>query len=328
MENLYDLGIWIINTLQGAAPWLQRPMEFFSFLGSEQFFLFVLPVLYWCLDRSLGIRVGMVLLFGSSLNSLLKLVFHGPRPFWYTRDVNAYAFESTFGIPSGHAQNSVVWGVLADRIKGSWAWGLALLAVFFIGLSRVFLAVHFPQDVLVGWVIGFLFLWIYLRIETPVKEWLGRLSPGRQILAALVASLALTAAGGLARLSLGDFVLPVEWVENAKAAFPEEEITPLSLDGLLTSTGVLFGFGAGLAWLKAHGGMDVGGAWWWRVLRFVIGVAGVFVLWAGLGAVFPEGETLLAYALRYIRYSLVGFWVAGVAPMIFVRLHLANPRSD
>jgi hypothetical protein len=76
--------------------------------------------------------------------------------------------------------------------------------------------------------------------------------------------------------------------------------------------------------------MQVGGAWWRRVLRFLIGVAGVLGLWAGLGALFPEGEFLLAYALRYLRYALVGAWISVLAPLVFIWFGLAEkefPKS-
>jgi membrane-associated phospholipid phosphatase len=327
METYYEIGIRIIGYLQSLGEWLLNPMEFFSFLGSAQFFLLVMPFLYWCLDAGLAKRVGIILLLGNSLNSILKMAWHSPRPFWYTREVNAYAFESTFGNPSGHAQNAVaVWGILATAYRRNWGVWLAILVVFLIGLSRVYLAVHFPQDVLVGWLIGFLVLWLYLRLEPPVGKRLRKFGLSTQILLIFVVSLAIIAVGWLVRTSLNDWVLPVEWIENAHTAFPDEEIDPLSLEGLLTSTGALFGFAAGIVWIEARGGMDVSGAWWRRGLRFTIGVAGVIIIWAGLGSLFPESETPVAYVLRYLRYALVGVWISALAPLIFIKSGLAEKK--
>ena len=39
---------------------------------------------------------------------------------------------------------------------------------------------------------------------------------------------------------------------------------------------------------------------------------------------FPDGEHLLSWVLRYLRYGLVGFWIAGIAPWIFVKLGLGK----
>ncbi|MGW8251887.1 MAG: hypothetical protein ACWGO1_14695 [Anaerolineales bacterium] len=52
----------------------------------------------------------------------------------------------------------------------------------------------------------------------------------------------------------------------------------------------------------------------------------MIVLWYGLGLVLPDGETVLHYILRYIRYSLVGLWVTGLAPIVFIKLRLSQPE--
>jgi hypothetical protein len=51
-------------------------METFSFLGSEYFFLILLPAFCWCVEASTGLRVGVILLVSTSVNDGLKLVFH------------------------------------------------------------------------------------------------------------------------------------------------------------------------------------------------------------------------------------------------------------
>jgi hypothetical protein len=47
-------------------------------------------------------------------------------------------------------------------------------------------------------------------------------------------------------------------------------------------------------------------------------------LWFGLGQIFPRDETLISYILRYMRYSLVGFWVIAGAPWLFFHFKLAG----
>ena len=56
-----------------------------------------------------------------------------------------------------------------------------------------------------------------------------------------------------------------------------------------------------------------------------IGLIGIMILWFGLGEVFPRGEELIPLILRYIRYSLVGFWVTAGAPWLFFHFKLARP---
>lgn len=62
----FDLT-WVI-AFQSVGDWLIAPMRFFSFLGTEEFYILILPILYWCLDSNLGIRVGVIMLFSSGLN--------------------------------------------------------------------------------------------------------------------------------------------------------------------------------------------------------------------------------------------------------------------
>ena len=148
METILQGGIAFVLAFQALGGWLTLPMKFFTFLGSEECFLFILPALYWSINASLGARLGAILLFNAGLNEIFKLAFHGPRPYWVDGRVKALAVEGSFGIPSGHAQLSVaLWGTLAAQAKRPWAWVAAIAVMLMVGLSRIYLGVHFPHDV-------------------------------------------------------------------------------------------------------------------------------------------------------------------------------------
>jgi membrane-associated phospholipid phosphatase len=314
--------------LQSLGAWLLTPMSFFTFLGTEQFYLFIAPALLWCLDARLGLRMGIGLAISISVNSILKLIFHSPRPYWVSERVLALADETSFGIPSGHAQNAVVvWGLLAAWIRKTWAWVVAILLMLMIGLSRLYLGVHFLGDVLVGWLVGALILWAILRLEDPVLAWLGHRSVGQQIMAALAASLGLVLLGVLARMALGEWQTPDAWIILAGRAPEAEPIAPLALSGLVSQAGVFFGLALGGILLKRGGWFDAGGPALQRVLRYLLGLAGVLALYTVLGALFPRGESLVPYLLRYLRYGLIGLWIAFGAPWLFIRLRLARAES-
>jgi membrane-associated phospholipid phosphatase len=326
-NQLLDAGISIVLFLQNLGNWLVTPMKFFSFLGTEEFFLFVAPAVYWCLSAATGLRVGLALMISGCLNTFFKIAFHGPRPYWFDTRVQALTSETSFGIPSGHAQNAmVVWGTLAASLRRRWAWIGAGLIAFLIGLSRMVLGVHFPSDVVLGWLIGLLLLWAVLRLEKPVMAWISQLNLTQKLGAILVASLALLLPGILIRISLGAWQVPAVWLENALRALPSEpQPDPLALSGLVSNAGVFFGLAAGAVVLNKFGGFNAAGLWWQRLLRFPIGLLGVVLVWMGLGSLFPGGEYLWAYLLRYLRYALVGLWVSALAPWLFIRLRLATP---
>jgi membrane-associated phospholipid phosphatase len=327
MDNLLNSGIQIILWLQSIGEWLTPVMKFFTFLGNEQFYLLVAPAILWCIEPILGVRLGLFLMISGMLNTALKVAIHGPRPYWYTNNVKVFGgAENSFGAPSGHSQNAVVvWGTLADWIKQRWFWIIALIVIFMIGISRIYLAVHFPHDVLLGWFFGFVILWLLLRLEQPAVNWIKKYPIGIQLLIIFLFSLILILIVMIAQLNLRGWSLPAEWANNAHQAFPNEPpINPLSFHNFLSSTGAFFGLAAGWIWISRLGGFTTKDDWWKLVVRYLVGLIGVLILYLGLGALFNDSETFISYALRYIRYALIGFWMSGFAPWLFVKLRLAS----
>ena len=326
MNPVLGWGIEINLLFQSLGAALEAPMQAITFLGSELFFLFVLPVIYWCINATMGLHLGLLLMVSTSLYSTLKIAFHDPRPYWLDPGVMAYAEETSFGLPSGHAQNAViVWGMLALWVRKTWAWVLAIIMIVLIGLSRIYLGVHFPTDVLTGWLLGILLLLAYAALRKPISEWWRSQSLGMQALVSFAFALALILLGWLARTLLGDWTLPQEWINNARLAFPDSEIIdPLVLSGIVTPAATFFGLALGAGLVQQRGGFDAGGPLWQRAVRFLVGILGVLVFYIGLDLLFPDGQTLLPLALRFVRYTLVGLWVSGLAPLVFLQLKLAK----
>jgi membrane-associated phospholipid phosphatase len=322
MEALWDAQIPLIQALQRMS-WLDLPMRAVTLLGEETFFLLLVPLLYWCVSARLGVRVGLILLLSTSLNSALKLLGAMPRPYWYTPEVAALTAEPSFGLPSAHAQNAAaVWGALAATPSRRWAWASALVLALLIGISRIYLGVHFPTDVLAGWILGALVLWAFLALFGPAGAWVGRGTLGAQIALALLSALLLLAPSVL--LALSGWQMPASWAANGARAFLVDPPQPLALDTPVASAGTWFGFGVGAALLARAGRISAAGELWRRAARYLLGMVVVIVLWAGLRAVFPDDGSALAYALRFVRYALVGAWIAAGAPVLFQKLGLAH----
>ena len=323
MDALIQNGIdWII-AIQSLGSWLEWPMIFFTALGNENFFFLVLPFVYWSVDMSLGLRIAFILATSNYLNHIIKLFFAAPRPYWVSAEVKPFLHEDSFGIPSGHAQNSAAFtGLAAAWIQKPWAWVAAFLLAFFIGFSRLYLGVHFVHDVLAGWAIGYLILLLFMRFWDPVAAWLGKRTLAQQIGIAFVISLVMIALGALTIAPLAGYVFPPEWEENARRAGSLPD--PVSIEGSFTSAGSFFGLAAGAAWIVSRGGFQTAGPLEKRLLRYVIGLIGIIILWFGLGQIFPDGESMAALVLRYIRYFLVGFWVTAGAPWLFFHFKLVR----
>lgn len=324
MQSLIDFGVSLIIALQQMGEWIYPIMDFFSQLGTEEFFFLVTPLVYWSIDSALGIRVGFILVTSEYINTLGKVLFAGPRPYWVSSHIRPLWPETSFGIPSGHAQHAVsIWGMMALYFKKQWFTFVCLLLIFFISFSRLVLGAHFPHDVVMGWTIGGALLWGFNRYWDKVSSWLAGKSPIVQIGIAFLITLSSILVGIGVYTLRSDFQIPEDWVVNA--ARSGKEMDPINLDSIFTGSGTFFGIALGAVWLHSMGGYQASGPAWKRLLCYVIGLIGIVILWQGLGAVFPRNADAVSYFLRFIRYTLVGCWLIGGAPRVFKHFNLATP---
>jgi membrane-associated phospholipid phosphatase len=325
MTDILQIQIAIIHFLQGLGTWLVAPMQAITFLGNEQFFIMVLPILLWCIDYGLGLRVGFILISSGQLFSIFKVAFHSPRPFWYSTSIKAYSVETSFGLPSGHATNTIaVFGQTASGLKKKWISRLCWILVFLVGLSRVLLGMHFITDVLGGWILGGLILVVFIRFGDRIAAAFRKLSLINQYAVVILSSLVWLLLCYAPYLALGSWQIPCEWVNNALLYGESARPNPLDITGIYTSVGIWLGLGLGAVWLHHRGGFDAGGTGMQQFERVLIGLAGTILIWVGLDKVFPGGTDIIGLALRLVRYTLVGAWVSGWAPEIFIRLKIAG----
>ena len=146
-----------IDFLQGfASPTLDAAAQAISDLGSERGYIVLLLAVYLGYDSRIGRRAAIWLLLAYTLNFHLKELFGTARPF-ETRPELLRSTEMDLGpgFPSGHAQASTAfWGYLAVRIRRAWFWAVAILIVVLISITRIYLGVHVPVDVIGGVLIG------------------------------------------------------------------------------------------------------------------------------------------------------------------------------
>lgn len=152
MELLFGSGL--IRFVQGL--WAPQYTELFiviSFLGDETFLVGLASIVYWCFDKRSGRLLTYVLLFGAYLNFFLKTLIPWPRP---PTEFRLTEFDETsFGFPSGHAQDSTAtWSWLWITFKNRIFIILGITLVFLVGLSRVYLGLHYPSQVIGGVLVG------------------------------------------------------------------------------------------------------------------------------------------------------------------------------
>ncbi|PKO07396.1 MAG: hypothetical protein CVU41_01475 [Chloroflexi bacterium HGW-Chloroflexi-3] len=319
-ENMSQINI----LLQSFGEWLYLPMRLFSFLGDEEFYLFIMPAIFWCFDSRLGFRLGMLLMLSNGINGSLKFLFHSPRPFWISDRVVAYVHETSFGVPSGHSQHAVVmWGYLTSLVKKAWLRWLLILVFVFIGISRIYLGVHFILDVLVGWLIGGILLFLFIYLEKKFSYQISAWKDNKKIAAAILVSFILIILAVLMVQVNSNWQFSPLYQENINRVFEGETINPFSLDGVITASAAWLGIVIGVVVISRTIPLGrITSSATKKIVRFVIGLIGVMILWAGLRLIFPDNIPFVSESLRFIRYFLVGFWIAAGAPYLFKRLNL------
>jgi membrane-associated phospholipid phosphatase len=300
--------------------WALPFMRLATSLGSFEFYVAILPAVYWCFDYRLGFRLALILVTSRGLNDVLKIGFHSPRPYWISSKVMAYASSGTFGMPSGHAQDAICfWGLLASHFRGMRAWSAAFVMVFVIGLSRIYLGVHFPGDVVAGWGAGTLILAIFLPVEPRANDYLDRRSLWQKVLISFISSVAMLALCSLSITSLKGWHVPSPWYTNAFAA-AGQPIDPLSPVELAAAAGSLLGMGAGYSWIIERGGFETNGKPARLLARYLIGLGGLLIIWYGMGFACSTGGLMLCYAISYLRVVAAGIWIAAAAPVLFMKI--------
>lgn len=313
-ESMWQL---VVNeVLQGLGKIFLIPMTAITYLGNEEFYILLLPILYWSLDQLLGLRIGIMLLLSNGFNTFFKFLFQTPRPYWVSDSVTNVVHETSFGLPSGHSQNAAaIWGWLAVEVKKRWYTIVSILLILLIGVSRLAMGVHFLGDVLSGWLIGGLLVWAFSAWSEKIGRWVNRQSFGGKLGIVVASTIGLVLLILVAKWVAGPWEMNPDWVDRAG------EYAPYSLDGAFTLSGTWFGMLSGFVILTEKKGRFLaheGG--WRRLARFFIGLLGVVVFYFGLGMVFPRGANLIGYAFRFFRYTLVGWWVAWLGPLVFEKL--------
>lgn len=136
-------------------PGLNEFMLTITELGGELAFLVTALIVFWCVDKRHGYYVLAVGFFGTLANQFLKITCRIPRP-WvldpeFTILEQARAEATGYSFPSGHSSNAVgTFGSVAASVKTKWVRIACIAIAVLVPLSRMYVGVHTPADVLVG----------------------------------------------------------------------------------------------------------------------------------------------------------------------------------
>ena len=264
----------VIIALQSfASPALDAIVLVITNLGGEQAYVALLVLTFIGIDAEVGRRLASYFLVGAYGMELLKDLFATPRPFEIDASVarNQAAIDTAPGasFPSGHALLATTfWGLAASYVRRGWFTALAAMLIVAVALSRLYLGVHFPSDVIGGVLIGVVVVVAGRSLDRLRWNWNRTVVVLAGVLLPLALHLLLpTAASGLYLGALAAFIVGPEFV-----------------------------------------GHRTDGPWLGRVVLSLIGLALVFAALAASSAFIPDDvrHSALGSFVRYFFIACVG----------------------
>lgn len=269
--------------------------NFISFLGEEYVYIVILSVIYFSYDKKLGEFSGFTLFVAGALNSTLKALVSAQRPFQkYPDRVTNLRPETSGGysFPSGHTQmfSSFVFGIGFYKKQKKLLMGALILGIL-MGISRMYLGVHFLEDVLVSLLLGIITAYGLSLLFERYKD--------------------------------NDTMLMKFYVITLVLFLPF--VIALNYEDLYKTYGLMIGFTAGMHIEKTYIRFTMDVVWWKKVVRVLGGLVIMVAIMVGVDLIFEaisnEGSTL-RHILDALRYGLITFVGLGVYPFTFKKFNI------
>jgi len=299
MGNVFYFD-WEVNLIE----WLQKTIgsagqaiaKAVTFIGGETVMLLVLLVVLFCYKKESGKHCGFTMVAASMWFPMIKNIVLRIRPYMaHPEQIKALTvaeadadpmdvIQQGYSFPSGHSANAAaMYGSIAREIRKKWMWWLAVIVPLLIGISRFVVGVHYPTDVLAGWLVGLAALGFSVLLEKKVKK---------------------------------------EWMRSAiLLAVTVPGIFWCTSRDYFTSLGLLIGMVTVFPYEKKYVNFQDTKNVWAMILR-VIGAFAVYavmntVLKLPFNKEWLNGGTLGANLVRSARYGIMLFVLVGVYPRVF-----------
>lgn len=287
------LIIWLQTVLPGA---VLSVLSFCSVFGEEKLLIAVVGLIYWGIDKKLGIYITENMVVAATSSSMIKNTFFRRRPYFDNPDIKClrivkkdrYIYDAAaqgFSFPSIHSCNSVtMFGTLGRYSSRRIFKILGFVIPLLVGISRVSMGVHFPTDVLAGWTMGIVVILVLPVIREKIKD--------RRIYSLVL--ILIYSTGFLYCKSEDYFTGFGLMTGNLLAIMFEEKYVK---------------FQNTTSWIK-------------RLARLAGGMIIFVLLSAGLKLPFSreflESVSLASHIVRTLRYAITGFTGFGLYPMLFM----------
>ena len=259
----------IIRAIQSIAnPFLDGLFQFITMFGEEAILIPLIAVIYWAFNKKMGEYIAYASLTSVLVNGAIKDIFKAKRPIGEP-GIRSLRVETATGysFPSGHTQGTAsFWAAIAIYLKKNYMYGISGLIIILVAISRLYLGVHYPKDVLFGAIFGILTSFITYKLFNKVNNKIA--------------------------LYFITFIIFIPALLYAHSA------------DFIKGMGTFLGFALGIYVEKKYVNFSVEGKSANKILRVVIGLTILILLKVGLKAVFPN--KLVFHFLRYFIIVFFG----------------------
>ena len=314
LQNMiFDLYFGVVTTLGDTLP-----------------ILIIVVILYYTVDKDFINGLIYLLILSAHLNVVAKIFFHNPRPFVYNAEefqvtTNVFGKETIWGaggysFPSGHSMTQgTTWGYVLPKIRNVIIMVIGVILLVTIPISRSYLGVHWPSDILFGVLFGILVAWVYMKAEDRYRPEITTWSDSRKIIVGIIISLVLVIIG-LLSFFLGTFFTfnqqifmtdPNVWLETDLGTYP----------------GILAGIVVGQVLESKYVNFTTDYMTKSMViLRAIIGIVSVVVLYLLNKVVDNLAEGIqteivwITSMTNFLSYFIIAFFIAFVIPWLFTKI--------
>lgn len=269
----------VIKFLQSfSSPFLDGFFQLITMMGEDTFFIIVMALVFWCIDKKAGYRIGFAYLSNGILNTALKETFRVPRPIG-KEGIRSLRLETAGGysFPSGHSQSAAsLWTSLMLEVRKKWFYLTAVVLMLLVGLSRIYLGVHTLIDVIFGLIIGV----SWVLVSNWIFNYADRTNKKSIFLIILIPSI------------IGLFFYQTETYYKACGTF----------------VGLIAGYIIESKYIK----YKVDGKLSYQVVKITVGLVILLLLKIGIKIILPD--ILIS---DFLRYFILANWLTVLAPYLF-----------